>query len=129
MSNAEIIEMPSQAETKHPTPALLLQMAVQQGADLDVAMGAGAGLHLDDGVLVRLPGGATFESVDASTVRRQLGGGGGAQDVSVPREELKAQPVFVYRTREGGMGVLQVLGPSQDRFRLRVRFKAALSVQ
>lgn len=35
MSNAEIIEIPSQAATQHPTPALLLQMAVQQGADLD----------------------------------------------------------------------------------------------
>lgn len=35
MSNTDIIEMPSQAATQHPTPALLLQMAVQQGADLD----------------------------------------------------------------------------------------------
>lgn len=35
MSNTDIIEMPSQAAAQHPTPALLLQMAVQQGADLD----------------------------------------------------------------------------------------------
>lgn len=35
MSNTDIIEMPSQAATQHPTPAMLLQMAVQQGADLD----------------------------------------------------------------------------------------------
>ena len=53
-------------------------------------------------------------------------GGGGAQDMSVPREELKAQPVFLYRTREGGMGVLQVLGPGQNPLNFRIRFKAAL---
>lgn len=35
MSNAQIIELPQPAAIQHPTPALLLQMAVQQGADLD----------------------------------------------------------------------------------------------
>ena len=115
------------ASMNNPRP--MLNWMVQQGADLTVTMGAGAGLHLDDGVLLRLVGEQTFESVAASTVRRQLGGGGGAQDVSIPRAEVKAQPVFVYRTREGGMGVLQVLGPSQDPRNLRIRFKAALPVQ
>ena len=115
------------ASMNNPRP--MLNWMVQQGADLTVTMGAGAGLHLDDGVLLRLEGDATFESVAASTVRRQLGGGGGAQDVSIPRAEVQAQPVFVYRTREGGMGVLQVLGPSQDPRSLRIRFKAALSLQ
>ena len=42
---------------------------------------------------------------------------------------MKAQPVLLYRTREGGMGVLQVLGLSQDPQNLRIFFKAALSVQ
>ncbi len=114
------------ASINNPRP--LLNWMVQQGADLTVAMGAGAGLHLDDGVLLRLAGDATFENVGASTVRRQLGGGG-AQDVSIPRAEVQAQPVFVYRTREGGMGVLQVLGLSQDPHNLRIRFKAALSLK
>ncbi len=112
------------ASMNNPRP--MLNWMVQQGADLTVQMGAGAGLHLDDGVLLRLEGDATFESVAASTVRRQLGGGGGAQNVSIPRAEVQAQPVFVYRTREGGMGVLQVLGASQDPRSLRIRFKAAL---
>lgn len=110
-------------------PRPLLHWMVERGADLTVQMGAGPALHLDDGVLLRLEGGATFESVAASTVRRQLAGGGGAQNVSIPSAEVKAQPVFVYRTREGGMGVLQVLGPSQDPRSLRIRFKAALPVQ
>jgi len=35
MSTAQIIELPQPVATQHPTPALLLQMAVQQGADLD----------------------------------------------------------------------------------------------
>lgn len=35
MSTAQIIELPQPAAVQHPTPALLLQMAVQQGADLD----------------------------------------------------------------------------------------------
>lgn len=115
------------ASGNNPRP--MLNWMVQHGADLTVTVGAGAGLHLDDGVLLRLEGGATFESVAASTVRRQLLGGGGAQNVSIPSAEVKAQPVFVYRTREGGMGVLQVLGPSQDPRSLRIRFKAALPVQ
>ncbi len=114
------------ASINNPRP--MLNWMVQQGADLMVTMGAGAGLHLDDGVLLRLAGGATFESVDASTVRRELGGGG-AQNLSIPGTEVQAQPVFLYRTREGGMGVLQVLGLSQDPHNLRIRFKAALSVQ
>lgn len=35
MTTAQLIELPQQAQTQHPTPALLLQMAVQQGADLE----------------------------------------------------------------------------------------------
>lgn len=31
----ELVEVPQAAQQQHPTPALLLQMAVQQGADLD----------------------------------------------------------------------------------------------
>jgi len=109
------------ASMNNPRP--MLNWMVERGADLEVWMGAGASLHLDDGVLLRLTGGATFDSVDVSTVRRQLEGGGGAQNVSVPTAEVKTQPVFVYRTREGGMGVLQVLGPAELRFNLRIRYK------
>lgn len=37
MTQTELVEVPQAAQqnTQHPTPALLLQMAVQQGADLD----------------------------------------------------------------------------------------------
>lgn len=35
MTPTELIEVPQAAQQQHPTPALLLQMAVQQGADLD----------------------------------------------------------------------------------------------
>jgi hypothetical protein len=74
-------------------------------------------------------GNATFERVAASTVRRHIGRGGEAQDASITKAELDTQPVFAYRTREGGMGVLQLLGLSQDPRNLRIRFKAALSLQ
>jgi hypothetical protein len=47
----------------------------------------------------------------------------------MPLAEVQTQPVLLYRTREGGMGVLQVLGVSQDPKNLRIRFKAALSLQ
>ena len=50
-------------------------------------------------------------------------------DDAVALAEVQTQPVLVYRAREGGMGVLQVLGPSQDPRNLRIRFKAALSLQ
>jgi hypothetical protein len=107
----------------------MLNWMVEHGADLTVTAGAGvdAHLHLDGGVLLRLE--ATFGSVAASTVRRDIGSGGGAQDVSIPRAEVETQPVFLYRTREGGMGVLQVLGLSQDPLNLRIRFKAVLSLE
>lgn len=35
MTPTELVEVPQAAQQQHPTPALLLQMAVQQGADLD----------------------------------------------------------------------------------------------
>lgn len=35
ITHAELVELPQAAQQQHPTPALLLQMAVQQGADLD----------------------------------------------------------------------------------------------
>jgi hypothetical protein len=113
------------ASMNNPRP--MLNWMMEHGADLTVTMGAGAGLHLDDGVLLRLVAkGATFESVVASTVRRHLGRGGGLQDVVVTKAELEAQPVFLYKTGEGGVGVLQVLGVSQDPHNLRIRFKAVL---
>jgi hypothetical protein len=84
-------------------------------------------LHLDDGVLLRLVRkDANFDNLPASTIRRHIGRGGGAQDLSITKAELAAQPVFLYRTGESGVGVLQVLGLSQDPHNLRVRFKAVL---
>jgi hypothetical protein len=69
---------------------------------------------------------ASFDNVTASTIRRHIGRGGGAQDVGVSEADLKAQPVYLYRTGEDGVGVLQVLGLAQDPHYLKIRFKAVL---
>jgi hypothetical protein len=113
------------ASMNNPRP--MLNWMMEHGADLTVTTGAGAHLHLDDGVLLRLVvKSASFDNVTASTIRRHIGRGGGAQDVSVSQTDLSAQPVYLYRTGEGGVGVLQVLGLAQDPHNLKIRFKAVL---
>jgi hypothetical protein len=105
----------------------MLNWMVKHGADLIVADSDPANLILDadDGRLLRLADNLTFDSVAASApdLERRLAQREASQSVKVPRLEVGARPVFAFKTREGGLGVLQVLGFAEKQREVKIRYK------
>jgi hypothetical protein len=81
--------------------------------------------HLDDGRILRLADNAAFDgiTVSASDVGRQLAQREASQDADVPKVDVGAQPVFLFKTREGGVGVLQILDLTDNPRGVKIRYR------
>jgi len=108
-------------------PRSLLHWMVTNRADL-IASADGRpdddlGFHLDDGLLVRVEAPLTFDGIEAREVGRHLVKPGASQSVRIPKVEVSALPVCVFQTREGGRGVLQVVGYTDSPYTVKIRYK------
>jgi hypothetical protein len=92
-------------------PRSLLNWMVRHGADLLVHgdRGTSLGFYLDDGRLALLGRDVTFETIAAPDVERELARAGVFQSLEVPKPEKGRGAALVFRTREGGSGVMQLL--------------------
>jgi hypothetical protein len=112
------------ASVNNPRP--LLNWMVEHGADLlvtDDASSTNLDFHLDDGLLLRLADNAAFDGIAAQDMWRQLARPGASQDVRVPKVEGGALPTFLFRTREGGVGVLQILDFTNNPRGVKIHYK------
>jgi hypothetical protein len=85
----------------------------KHGADLLVhssVVSTNLSFHLDDGRLAMLGTNLTFETIAASDVERELARAGVFQYLKVPQPEKGLGAALVFKTREGGLGVMQLLG-------------------
>jgi len=115
---------------KQRKPEQMLQWAQRQGIDAS-GVKAGQGFLLGIDLQVAAIDGASWDDVDPARVAAAIGGrtqppvkdakdqppvmvGGAGQDASV---------LYGFRTREGGMGVLQVIGVTADPKGLKIRYK------
>ena len=120
------------ARVNNPRP--LLNWMVAHGADLvvsDYPSSTSLGFHLDDGLLLRPADNTTFDGITASAsdVGRQLAQREASQDADVPKVDIGAQPVFLFKTREGGVGVLQILDLTDNPRGVKIRYKLLQSVR
>jgi hypothetical protein len=112
------------ASVNNPRP--LLNWMVEHGADLlvtDDPSSTNLDFHVDDGLLLPPADNSTFDSIAASNVGRQLVKPGASQDVSVPKVEVGALPVLLFKTREGGVGVLRISGVTENPRGVKIRYK------
>lgn len=127
LDNGELLAMPTNiflAGFFNPRPRFAWK--VEHGADLQVDGCSYTNLFfdLDDGRLALLGRDLTFETVAASDVGRELARAGVFQHLRVPKPEKGAGAALVFKTREGGLGVMQLLGFSaQPEPVLKLRYK------
>jgi len=100
---------------------------VKLGADLLVhssVVSTNLSFHLDDGRLALLGRNLAFETIAASDVSRELARAGVFQHLEVPKPERGLGATLVFRTREGSLGVMQLLDFSaRPEPGLRLRYK------
>ncbi|MCX6927002.1 MAG: hypothetical protein NT154_27915, partial [Verrucomicrobia bacterium] len=118
LDNGELLAMPTNVWMAglgfNPRPHY--DWMVKHGADLLVHSSVGSTnltFHLDDGRLAMLGTNLTFETIAASDVN-QLARAGVFQHLLVPRPEKGPGAALVFKTREGGLGVMQLLGFSAE---------------
>jgi hypothetical protein len=114
LDNGELLSMPTNVWMAglgfNPRPHH--DWMVKHGADLLVhssVVSTNLTFHLDDGRLAILGTNVTFETIAASEVN-QLARAGVFQYLQVPRPEKGPGATLVFKTREGGLGVMQLLG-------------------
>ncbi len=128
LDNGELLAMPTNiwmaGMSFSPRPRY--NWMVKHGADLLVHSSVGSTnltFHLDDGRLAILGRDFTFETITASDVN-QLARAGVFQYLEAPRPEKGPGATLVFKTREGGVGVMQLLGFSaQPEPILKLRYK------
>ncbi len=128
LDNGELLAMPTNiwmaGMSFSPRPRY--NWMVKHGADLLVHSSVGSTnltFHLDDGRLAILGRDFAFETITASDVN-QLAPAGVFQYLEVPRPEKGPGATLVFKTREGGVGVMQLLGFSaQPEPILKLRYK------
>jgi hypothetical protein len=115
LDNGELLAMPTNVWMSglgfNPRPHY--DWMVKHGADLLVhssAVSTNLTFHLDDGRLAMLGTNLTFETMAASDVGRELARAGVFQFLEVPKPEKGPGAALVFKTREGGLGVMQLLG-------------------
>ncbi len=128
LDNGELLSMPTNVWMAglgfNPRPQY--DWMRKHGADLMVhssVVSTDLTFHLDDGRLAILGTNLTFETIAASDVS-QLAHAGVFQHVVVPRPEMGPGAALVFKTREGGLGVMQLLGFSaKPKPILQLRYK------
>ena len=107
-------------------PGRITDWMVKHGADLLVQsseVSTNLSFHLDNGRLAILGTNLTFETIAASDVN-QLARAGVFQSLVIPKPEKGPGVALVFKTREGGLGVMQLLGFSaKPEPVLRLRYK------
>ena len=112
LDNGELLSMPTNvfmAGINNPRPRY--NWMVKHGADLLVhssEVSANLTLHLDYGRLAVLGTNFTLETIAASDVN-ELARRGVFQHLEIPRPEKGPGATLVFKTREGGLGVMQLL--------------------
>lgn len=111
--NGEVLAMPTNmwkaGVSFSPRPSY--NWMVKKGADLLVhssEVSAKLSFHLDDGRLAILGTNVSFETIDARDVNG-LAQGGVFQHLEIPRPQKGQNTTLVFKTREGGLGVMQLL--------------------
>ncbi len=128
LDDGRVLSLPA---SLHPNgmnnPRPLLNWMAKEGADLLVTdAGPDLHLHLDDGLLVPLPDKTGFDDAAAVEIERSLekrGVLGAAQNLSVPKAQTGARSALGFRTREGGLGVLQILGTTERPTGVKLRYR------
>jgi hypothetical protein len=128
LDNGELLPMPTNVWMAGLgfSPRPRYNWMVKHGADLLVqssVVSTNLSFHLDDGRLALLGTNLTFETVAASNVN-QLARAGVFQYLVVPRPDTGPGAALAFKTREGGLGVMQLLGFSaKPEPILRLRYK------
>ena len=81
--------------------------------------------HLDDGRLRRLEDGSTFNTIAASDVERLLTQASAFQHLSSSRTNTEIDAPILFKTREGGVGVMQITDLSDNPSSVKMRYKMA----
>jgi hypothetical protein len=114
LDNGELLAMPTNVWMSGLgfSPRPRYNWMVKHGADLLVhssVVSTNLTFNLDDGWLALLGTNLTFETIAASDVN-QLARAGVFQSLLLPRPEKGPGATLVFKTREGGLGVMQLLG-------------------
>jgi len=125
-----VLHTPPAELDKQRKPEQMLQWARREGIDAS-GVKASEGFLFGIDLQVAAIDGASWDNVDPARVAAALGRG-----PNTPVKEAKDQPavmvggagqdasvLYGFRTREGGMGVLQVIGVTADPKGLKIRYK------
>lgn len=117
LDNGELLSMPTNiwmAGFFNPRPRF--EWKVKHGADLQVdgCTYTNLSFDLDDGRLAMVGKDLSFETIAASEVHLELARAAVFQHLRVPKPEKGPGATLVFKTREGGVGVMQVLGLSTE---------------
>lgn len=117
LDNGELLPMPTNiwkmSSGFNPRPSY--DWMRKHGADLQVDRSAHSYpstnlcFHLDDGWVALLGRDVTFETIAASDVNPELARAGVFQHLDVPKPTEGPGATLVFKTREGGVGVMQLL--------------------
>jgi hypothetical protein len=118
LDNGELLSMPTNVWKAGVgfSPRPRYNWMVKHGADLLVHCDAHSYpstnlcFQLDDGWLALLGRDLTFETIAASDVNPVLARAGVFQHLDVPKPKQGPGATLVFKTREGGVGVMQLLG-------------------
>jgi hypothetical protein len=113
LDNGELLFMPTNVWMAGGSfsPRPRYNWMVKHGADLLVhssKVSANLTFHLDDGRLAVLGTNITFETIAVSDVN-EFARRGAFQHLEIPRPEKGPGATLVFKTREGGSGVMQLL--------------------
>jgi hypothetical protein len=105
-------------------PRPLCNWMVKNGGDLLLTLDASSlTFHLDDGRVRLLDNGSTFERIAAPDVERLLTQASVFQYLSVSRTNTEVDTPILFKTREGGIGVMQVSGVTDNPSTVKLRYK------
>ena len=132
LDNGELLPMPTNVWKMSLgfSPRPRYDWMVKHGADLLVHCDAHSYpstnlcFQLDDGWLALLGRDLTFDTIAASDVNPVLARAGVFQHLDVPKPKQGPGATLVFKTREGGVGVMQLLGfTAQPEPILKLRYK------
>lgn len=131
LDTGKVLSIPTnivQGRLNNPRP--LLNWMVEEGADLEITGRSATNLllHVDDGLLIRLRGSARFDALEARQVEGMLLRFGASQErtitLGVERWRGDEGTVLAFKTREGSIGLLEVLALVEEpKLAVRIRYK------